>query len=168
MRLYSRVGNDLTDRFPLIVEALGGLRSRSDAHVPGGIAPARRTALQRMYWCAAVAWPRILGTAVFVCIVVAMIKAYRNLFPATGLPEAERALSQLIALITVTATLGVIYFVLVWLRRIIGAWLNTRLMGKRRQWPARFSATVRDGPSSDAGGGGSSSGSLPTLRQTLM
>ena len=29
VRLYSRVGNDLTDRFPLIVEALGGLRSRS-------------------------------------------------------------------------------------------------------------------------------------------
>ena len=29
MRLYSRSGNDLTDRFPLIVEALAGLRSRS-------------------------------------------------------------------------------------------------------------------------------------------
>ena len=29
VRLYSRSGNDLTDRFPLIVEALGGLRSRS-------------------------------------------------------------------------------------------------------------------------------------------
>src|SRR5262245_60062725 len=29
MRLYSRPGNDLTDRFPLIVEALKGLRSRS-------------------------------------------------------------------------------------------------------------------------------------------
>jgi bifunctional non-homologous end joining protein LigD len=29
VRLYSRLGNDLTDRFPLIVEALGGLRSRS-------------------------------------------------------------------------------------------------------------------------------------------
>ena len=29
MRLYSRPGNDLTDRFPLIVEALGGLRSHS-------------------------------------------------------------------------------------------------------------------------------------------
>src|SRR5262245_36617985 len=29
MRLYSRPGNDLTDRFPLIVEALEGLRSRS-------------------------------------------------------------------------------------------------------------------------------------------
>ncbi len=28
-RLYSRPGNDLTDRFPLIVEALAGLRSRS-------------------------------------------------------------------------------------------------------------------------------------------
>ena len=28
-RLYSRPGNDLTYRFPLIVEALGGLRSRS-------------------------------------------------------------------------------------------------------------------------------------------
>ena len=29
MRLYSRPGNDLTDRFPLIVEALAQLRSRS-------------------------------------------------------------------------------------------------------------------------------------------
>lgn len=29
IRLYSRAGNDLTDRFPLIVEALGCLRSRS-------------------------------------------------------------------------------------------------------------------------------------------
>ena len=29
VRLYSRPGNDLTDRFPLIVEGLGELRSRS-------------------------------------------------------------------------------------------------------------------------------------------
>jgi bifunctional non-homologous end joining protein LigD len=29
VRLYSRPGNDLTDRFPLIVEALSRLRSRS-------------------------------------------------------------------------------------------------------------------------------------------
>jgi bifunctional non-homologous end joining protein LigD len=29
VRLYSRVGNDLTDRFPRIVDALSGLRSRS-------------------------------------------------------------------------------------------------------------------------------------------
>ena len=29
MRLYSRPGNDLTDRFPLIAEALAGLRLRS-------------------------------------------------------------------------------------------------------------------------------------------
>jgi bifunctional non-homologous end joining protein LigD len=29
VRLYSRPGNDLTDRFPLIVEALGRLRARS-------------------------------------------------------------------------------------------------------------------------------------------
>jgi ATP-dependent DNA ligase len=29
VRLYSRAGNDLTERFPLIVEALGKLRSRS-------------------------------------------------------------------------------------------------------------------------------------------
>ncbi len=29
VRLYSRPGNDLTGRFPLIVEALAGLRSRS-------------------------------------------------------------------------------------------------------------------------------------------
>jgi bifunctional non-homologous end joining protein LigD len=29
VKLYSRPGNDLTDRFPLIVETLGNLRSRS-------------------------------------------------------------------------------------------------------------------------------------------
>jgi bifunctional non-homologous end joining protein LigD len=29
VRLFSRPGNDLTDRFPLIVETLAGLRSRS-------------------------------------------------------------------------------------------------------------------------------------------
>ena len=29
VRLYSRPGNDLTDRFPLVAEALAGLRSRS-------------------------------------------------------------------------------------------------------------------------------------------
>jgi ATP-dependent DNA ligase len=29
VRLYSRPGNDLTDRFPLIVEVLASLRSRS-------------------------------------------------------------------------------------------------------------------------------------------
>src|SRR3974390_2390025 len=29
VKLYSRPGNDLTDRFPLIVEALGKLRSQS-------------------------------------------------------------------------------------------------------------------------------------------
>jgi ATP-dependent DNA ligase len=29
VRLYSRPGNDLTDRFPLIVDALARLRSRS-------------------------------------------------------------------------------------------------------------------------------------------
>jgi bifunctional non-homologous end joining protein LigD len=29
VKLYSRPGNDLTDRFSLIVEALAGLRSRS-------------------------------------------------------------------------------------------------------------------------------------------
>ena len=42
VKLYSRPGNDLTDRFPLIVEALAGLRSRSciidrKQRVSGGI-----------------------------------------------------------------------------------------------------------------------------------
>src|ERR1700730_2964814 len=32
VRLYSRPGNDLTQRFPLIVEGLGRLRSRSCIH----------------------------------------------------------------------------------------------------------------------------------------
>jgi bifunctional non-homologous end joining protein LigD len=35
VRLYSRPGNDLTDRFPLIVEALARLRSRSCIVVDG-------------------------------------------------------------------------------------------------------------------------------------
>jgi bifunctional non-homologous end joining protein LigD len=34
VRLYSRPGNDLTRRFPLIVDTLAGLRSRSST-VPG-------------------------------------------------------------------------------------------------------------------------------------
>ena len=38
-----------------------------DAHVPGGIPPARRPQLQAVYRCAAVAWPRLLGTLVFPC-----------------------------------------------------------------------------------------------------
>ena len=105
-------------------------------HVPGPISATRRKELQKAYWCAAVAWPRVLGTAVFVFVLIAMIKAYRNLSPAGGLPEAERALNQLTVLISVTFALGAIFFVLVWKRRRIDGWLNTRLKGKRRQWPA--------------------------------
>ena len=44
MRLYSRPGNDLTGRFPLIVETLAGLRSRSciiDGEAVASPTPAR-------------------------------------------------------------------------------------------------------------------------------
>ena len=43
IRLYSRAGNDLTDRFPLIVEALGRLRSRRASVAPDAHDPIRRS-----------------------------------------------------------------------------------------------------------------------------
>jgi ATP-dependent DNA ligase len=46
VRLYSRPGNDLTRRFPLIVETLGRLRSRS-CIIDGELSPAMITALLR-------------------------------------------------------------------------------------------------------------------------
>jgi hypothetical protein len=47
VRLYSRTGNDLTYRFPLIVEALVGLRSRSVLLTPGARRARRRGSLKR-------------------------------------------------------------------------------------------------------------------------
>ena len=47
VRLYSRPGNDLTRRFPLIVETLARLRSRSCIIDGEAVAPAMRTALPR-------------------------------------------------------------------------------------------------------------------------
>jgi bifunctional non-homologous end joining protein LigD len=49
VRLYSRPGNDLTRRFPLIVETLARLRSRS-CIVDGEAVPAMTTALPRSIW----------------------------------------------------------------------------------------------------------------------
>jgi bifunctional non-homologous end joining protein LigD len=46
VRLYSRPGNDLTRRFPLIVETLTRLRSRSYI-IDGEASPAMTTALPR-------------------------------------------------------------------------------------------------------------------------
>jgi len=46
VRLYSRPGNDLTRRFPLIVETLARLRSRS-CIIDGEASPAMTTALPR-------------------------------------------------------------------------------------------------------------------------
>ncbi len=106
-----------------------------DAHVPGGISPARRDELQEIYRCAALAIPRLLGTAVFVFVAIAMVRAYRNLGPAEKLPEAARALHLLTILIAVTIVLGVGFFILVWQRTKIVSWLNDAMRGNRRQWP---------------------------------
>jgi hypothetical protein len=107
-----------------------------DAHVPGGIPPARRPQLQAVYRCAAVAWPRLLGLLVFVCIVIAMLRAYGNLRPAQALPQADRALKQLVVLIGATSALGIAFFILVWRRTKLISWLHDKLRGKQRQWPA--------------------------------
>ena len=49
MRLYSRPGNDLTYRFPLIVESLAPLRSRS-CIIDGGICEARVGSSRHVAW----------------------------------------------------------------------------------------------------------------------
>ena len=46
-----------------------------EAHVPGGISSERRAELQEIYKCAAIAMPRLLGTAVFVFMAIAMVRA---------------------------------------------------------------------------------------------
>ncbi len=107
-----------------------------DAHVPGGISPARRTQLQVVYRCAAVAWPRLLGVLVFVFIAIAMWRSYENLRPAQALPQADRALKQLAVLIGATSALGIAFFILVWRRSKLISWLHDKLRGKQRQWPA--------------------------------
>jgi hypothetical protein len=47
VRLYSRPGNDLTRRFPLIVETLARLGSRAPASSTAKLSPAMTTALPR-------------------------------------------------------------------------------------------------------------------------
>jgi hypothetical protein len=106
-----------------------------EAHVPGGISSERRAELQEIYKCAAIAIPRLLGTAVFVFMAIAMVRAHRNLGPAQTLPEADRALKHLFILIAVTIILGATFFFLVWRRRRISIWLNQVMHGKRLQWP---------------------------------
>ena len=106
-----------------------------DAHIPGGIAPARRIELQDTYWCAAVAIPRLLGTAVFVCVALALRRTYMNLDPARAVPEAANAMGLLRWLFGITVVLGVLFLVLLWQRTRISNWLSGRMQG-RLQWPA--------------------------------
>jgi hypothetical protein len=106
-----------------------------DAHVPGGISQARRLELQDIYECAAIAIPRLLGCAVFVCVTYALVRTYLNIFPARSIPEAARALTLLIVLIGFTIAFGIAFFALVWKRRTISDWLNNKMQG-RFQWPA--------------------------------
>jgi hypothetical protein len=110
-----------------------------DAHVPGGIAPARRLELQDTYRCAAVAIPRILGTAVFAFVALALARTYMNLHPARVVPEAASALNLLTWLFVTTVILGAVFLLLTWLRTRISNWLSGRMQG-RLQWP------VADGP----------------------
>lgn len=106
-----------------------------DAHVPGGITPARRDELQDIYECAAVAIPRLLGTAVFAFVALALVRTYMNLQPAREVPEAASALKLLSWLFAITVALGVVFLVLTWLRTRISNWLNGRMQGQF-QWPA--------------------------------
>ena len=106
-----------------------------DAHVPGGITPARRLELQEIYECAAIAIPRLLGTAVFAFVALALVRTYMNLEPAREVPEAASALYLLRWLFGITVILGVVFLVLTWQRTRISNWLNGRMQG-RFQWPA--------------------------------
>jgi hypothetical protein len=107
-----------------------------DAHVPGGIAPTRRIALQEEFRGAATAWPRILGTAVFGFIAWALWRARSN-FPADAVfPESERARSLELLLLGVTVLMGILFFVFVWLRRPLMDRLHARMAGTFMPWPA--------------------------------
>ena len=110
-----------------------------DAHVPGGISPARRLELQDTYRCAAVAIPRLLGTAVFAFVAPALVRTYMNLYPAREVPEAASALKLLSWLFGINLVLGVAFLVLVWQRTRISNWLSGRMQGQF-QWP------TADGP----------------------
>ena len=60
-----------------------------EAHVPGGISPQRRVQLQAEFSNVATAWPRILGTAVFAFIALALWRARTNLAQATFCSKIE-------------------------------------------------------------------------------
>jgi hypothetical protein len=91
--------------------------------------------LQDIYECAAVAIPRLLGTAVFAFVALALVRTYMNLQPAREVPEAASALKLLSWLFAITVALGVVFLVLTWLRTRISNWLNGRMQGQF-QWPA--------------------------------
>ena len=106
-----------------------------DAHIPGGITPQRRRQLQAEFINVATAWPRILGTAVFAFIVLALWRARSNFAEATFF-EARQALSLELVLLIISALLGILFFIFVWLRRPLMNWLHARTAGNALRWPA--------------------------------
>jgi hypothetical protein len=107
-----------------------------DAHVPGGIAPGRRTQLQAEFVNVATAWPRILGTAVFGFIGWALFKARNNFPAAAAFPEAEQARSLELWLFAATVVLGIGFFAFVWFRGRMMNWLHAQSAGYALRFPA--------------------------------
>jgi hypothetical protein len=107
-----------------------------DAHIPGGIDPARRLELQAEFRSPATAWPRILGTAVFGFIAWALWRARHN-FPAdAAFPEAEQARSLELWLFAATVVLGIGFFAFVWFRGRMMNWLHAQSAGYALRLPA--------------------------------
>lgn len=111
-----------------------------DAHIPGGISAQRRRQLQAEFSNAATAWPRILGTVVFAFIALALWRARNNFPPEAAFFEAGQARSLELSLFLLTVLLGVVFFVFVWMRRRIMAWLHVQTAGSALRWP------VAEGP----------------------
>jgi len=107
-----------------------------DAHIPGGIGPARRLELQAEFRSPATAWPRILGTAVFGFIAWALWRARHN-FPAdAAFPEAEQAGSLELWLFAATVVLGIAFFAFVWFRGRMMNWLHAQSARYALRMPA--------------------------------
>jgi hypothetical protein len=85
-------------------------------HVPGGLDGFDRSALRKPYYGLAVWMPRLLGLVIFLATAWALQLTLRNLLPATGLEQAQAAVSQIWKLLVCTALTGAAYlgFVAYW------------------------------------------------------